>query len=89
MTSQATIDQIADAVAARLRPAIPIDVALWDAKACGAYIKKSGEYFRDHVATLPHFPPAIRIPSESGGRGHPLWRAIEVIEWVAKHREKT
>jgi hypothetical protein len=90
MTPEAeTIEKIAAAVAARMAPTIPIAVALWDTAACGAYLNRSPESFRERIAPRPDFPRAIRIPSETGGRGHPLWPAREVIQWASKYRERT
>lgn len=80
------IEKIADAVAARIKPAIPVDVDLWSAKELGAYFKVSERQARDRIAAMPGFPQPLRLPSPTG-RAHPRWKAAEVIAWAEGLRE--
>ena len=69
-----------------IQPQIPITVDLWDAKMVGAYLKVSPRQVTERYALLNGFPPAIRLPSQNG-RGHPRWKALEIIAWAEKHQE--
>jgi len=40
------------------------------------------------MVNMPGFPQAIRLPAPTGGRGNPLWKANEIVEWVYKFQEK-
>lgn len=82
------IDKLARAIAANLPAHIPIDVALWSAADCAAYLRISESSFYQRVAPLPGFPQAIRIPRADGHKGHPRWKAREVIEWAEQYQER-
>lgn len=82
------IDQLAAAVVDRLGRQIPIDVDLWGTAEVAAYLKLASKVVSERIVTLPGFPQAIRLPCKGGGRGHPRWKAIEVIAWVEKHQER-
>jgi hypothetical protein len=87
MTVEANvIEEIAAAIVGRIAPPIPLDVDLWSATEIGAYLKRDSRQVLERYAPLPGFPKAIRLPSP-GGRGQPLWKAIEIIEWATKHQE--
>lgn len=73
----------------RLSPRIPITVDLWSVREIAAYLKRSEAVVRERIVTLPGFPQAIRLPSQGNGRGQPLWKARQVIEWVEKHQERS
>ena len=88
MSEQFTIDQLAAAVANHMKSVIPLEVDLWSTVEIAAYLKKSPASVADRVVCLPGFPQAIRLPSATGGKGHPLWKAIEVIAWTEKHQER-
>lgn len=71
------------------RPPIPIDVALWSVAEIAAYLCVSDTQVRERYACRPDFPRAIRLPvTGSSGRGHPRWKASEVIEWAERHQER-
>lgn len=71
------------------RPAIPLDIALWDASEGAAYLRVSESQYKERYACRPDFPRAIRLPVEgSTGRGHPKWKALEVIEWAQRWQER-
>jgi hypothetical protein len=81
-----TIDQLAAAIAGKITPSIPINVALWDAETIGKFLHVSAAYVKSSYAPLPDFPKAHRLPS-ANGKGHPRWKAIQVIEWANKYQE--
>jgi len=85
---EALIDRIAAAIADRVAPPVPINVALWDAETIGSYLKMSASQVLQRFAPLPDFPKAIRLPTAGGGRSHPRWKANEVIEWAESHLPK-
>lgn len=82
------IDLLAAAVAAKVRPAIPIDIALWDIATIAAYLQRSENQVRERMACLPDFPKAIRLPSSTATRGHALYKAKEVIGWAARYQDR-
>lgn len=67
-------------------PQIPLSVDLWDARHAAAYLKVKPRQITERYALRPGFPPAIRLPTKNG-RGHPRWRAIDIIEWAEKHMD--
>jgi hypothetical protein len=85
---QILIERLAEEIAMRIRPAIPLSIDLWDAETIGAYLKKSSRQVRERYAPLPGFPQAIRLPSGGAEKSHPLWKALEVIKWAEKYQEK-
>lgn len=70
-----------------MRPTIPIEVALWDYEAIGAYLVRNPERVRTHIATQPGFPKPIRLPTINGTLGQPLFKAREVIAWAESFAE--
>ncbi len=89
MSETQLIYQLADEIAKRVVPAIPVSVQLWNAKLIGNYLRRSPAAVMERVVTLPGFPKPIRLPTQKeGSRGQPLWEASEVIAWVRSHKEK-
>jgi len=82
------IDQLATAIAQHMPTPIPLSVDLWGAKEIAAYIKLSERVVIERVVTVSGFPQAIRLPTQRGTKGHPRWKASEVIAWAEKHQEK-
>ena len=86
------IDQLAKAIAERVRPEIPLSIALWDAGMIAAYLTVSRRKVLEHYAAMPGFPQAIRLPSgrPSGKsvKSHPRWKAEEIIGWAEKLQER-
>lgn len=82
------ITQLAAAFAKQVRPAIPLDIDLWDIATIAAFFKRSEAQVRERMACLPDFPKAIRLPSSTGARGQALYPAREVIDWAKKYRDK-
>ncbi|WP_084663657.1 hypothetical protein [Pandoraea faecigallinarum] len=93
------VEHLAQSVADRISPALPLAIQLWNAKTIGSYLQRSPAVVLERVVTLPDFPTPIRLPSTraksksdanshvSGTMGQPLWKAIEVIAWVDSHRK--
>jgi hypothetical protein len=79
---------MAAAVAQHLQPAIPVNVDLWDVATIARVLKRSESQVRNRLICLPDFPKAIRLPVEGGGRGKPLYRANEVLEWTRKYQDR-
>ncbi len=89
--SDVNIEEFAKQIAGHVRPAVPIEHALWDTQDIAGYMRKSAQVVRERIACLPNFPQPIRVPSKRGDKmisGHPLWKAKEVIDWTESHREK-
>ena len=70
------------------RPLIPLSVDLWGPDEIAAYLKMARRTVSEKITKLPGFPQSIYLPSGGPGRGHPRWKAKEVIEWVQKYQEK-
>ncbi len=82
------IDQLACALAKHIKPTIPLNIDLWDINTIAEYLKRDSATVRERLACLPDFPRAVRLPSAKGHKAQPLYKAIEVISWVEKYREK-
>lgn len=80
------IDQIAAAVAARIKPELPISIDLWSSTELAAYFKQTPYHTLQRVASHPTFPRPVRIPTTQG-KGHPRWKAREVIAWAESFQE--
>lgn len=76
-----------EALLKRLQPHIPVTVDLWDAKTVAAYLKVAPRRVTEYYARLDDFPAPIRLPSATGGHGHPRWKAIDIIRWAEQHQE--
>jgi hypothetical protein len=87
MSETELITKLAAAVAGQLRPAIPLNIDLWDVSTIAQLLKRSDAQVRERIVCLPDFPKAIRLPSEKGS-GRPLWKAVEVLAWAEQYREK-
>lgn len=81
------IERLALAVAALVKPAIPLSVDLWDIATIAQYLKREPQVVRERMACLPSFPKAIRLPTKTG-RAQPLYNAQEVIKWAQSYQEK-
>lgn len=76
------IEQLATALAARVKPSIPLEVELWTVTDIGAYLKIAPNKVVERYASLPDFPKRIELPTSEGRKTHPRWLAREVIQWV-------
>ena len=82
------IDQLPAAVAAHVRPAISLDIALWDIATIAAYLNRTENQVHQRMACLPDFPKAIRLQSSTAARGQALYKAKEVIAWAAEYQDR-
>lgn len=82
------IAELARKIAELANPSIPLRVDLWGAKQIAAYLKVSPRQVLERYALLSGFPLPIRLPSATGKRGNPRWKAWEVIQWVESHQER-
>lgn len=86
------IEQLATAVARLVKPAIPVDIDLWDMTTIAHFLKRDSQVVRERMACLPSFPKAVRLPTMTGGgragRSQPLYWAKEIIAWAKSHQEK-
>jgi hypothetical protein len=79
---------VLERIARRLGGAIPLEIDLWSGDELAAYFKRDRRSVMEKIVCLPSFPRAIRLPSAIGGKGQPLWKAREVIEWAESYQEK-
>ncbi|HDR9153841.1 TPA: hypothetical protein QDB05_000261 [Burkholderia vietnamiensis] len=86
MSESELIERFVQELDKRLKPAIPIEVALWSTKEIGEYLQRPAQVVRERIASLPGFPEPIRLPSGDGGRSFPRWKAAQVIAWVESHQ---
>lgn len=87
MSDMAIVERLADAIERRIRPVVPLSVALWDIATVAAYLQRDPDSVRERIACLPDFPKPIRLPSATKRGGHPLYKAAEVIQWAESYRE--
>lgn len=81
------LEQLVAALEQLNKPAIPIEVDLWDMAMIAAYLKRNVQVVRERMSCLPDFPKAIRLPT-STGRTQPLYQAREIVAWARSHQEK-
>lgn len=82
------IDKMASAFAKHAKPTIPLHIDLWDIATIAMYLKRNETVVRERLACKPDFPAAIRLPTETGRRGHALYKAKDIIQWTEKYMEK-
>ncbi len=87
MSESDLIERLADELGKRLKPAVPLNVALWDIAIIAAYLQRDSDSVRERIACLPDFPTPIRLPSATKRGAHPLYKAVEVIAWAESYRE--
>lgn len=89
MNAEDLIEKLADAVLARIKPvikpAVPLDIALWDVTDIGTYLKVAPNKVVERYASLKDFPRPIRIPTAENRTTHARWLAREVIRFVEGH----
>ena len=61
---------------------------LWTTQHIADYIHRDVDAVRNRIINIPGFPQPIRLPTDSGTRGRPLWKSTEIKEWVSKFQEK-
>ncbi len=80
---------IAAAVAQHIKTfkqSIPLTVQLWTRADLSAYLNRK-ETALNKLICQPDFPERICLPAEQG-KSQPLWRAIDVINWVEIHQKR-
>lgn len=85
--SEIDYEKLADAIAQKLRLLPPADKVIWNADQCAEYLGISRRHYVDRVSKTWGFPAAIRLPTETGSRGHDRWYAADVQEWVSQHKK--
>ena len=80
-------EQIVDAIKEGIEQ-VPMSERLWRAKEIAVYMRRTERQVAERTVYLPGFPKPIRIPTGNGSKGHPLWKAREIVEWVEKHQER-
>lgn len=88
MSETEMIQRISAALAGQLQPPIPVQIDLWDVATIARVLKRSETQVRNRLICLPDFPKAIRLPVAGGGRGQPLYKATEVLEWAGKYQDR-
>lgn len=80
--------RLADLLEERIRPVLPLSVALWDIATIAVYLQRDPDSVRERIACLPDFPMPIRLPSTTKRGAHPLYKAAEVISWAEGYQRK-
>lgn len=62
----------------------PLRKILWDSKDCARYLRVSTRHFAEKLSYHHEFPKPVKLPSETGKRGHRRWYAKEVIQWLER-----
>ena len=78
---------IADSVVSQFAPRLPPSLSLWNASKVAEYLNVGARQVLERYSLMDGFPAAIRLPNPTGGRGHPRWKATEIIAWAAKYQE--
>ncbi|AOJ13647.1 hypothetical protein [Burkholderia vietnamiensis] len=89
MSATELIERFVQELDKRIKPAIPLEIALWSTKEIGEYLQRPAQVVRERIVTLPGFPESIRLPSGDGSRSFPRWKAAEVVAWVESHQGGT
>jgi len=76
------LEDLAAAIARHTARRIPLAVDLWSVSEIADYLKCSERYVLDNYAARTDFPSAVRLPGKGTRRGHPRYRAAEVIKWA-------
>jgi predicted DNA-binding transcriptional regulator AlpA len=85
--SEFDYDKLADTIAQKLRLLPPPDKIIWTGKQCADYLGISEKHFVDRLSKSFNFPEPIKLPSETGRRGHSRWYATEIMNWVSQHKQ--
>lgn len=80
-------ERLADEIAKKLRVLPPPEKVIWTPAQCAEYLGVSAQHFVNRVSKTFGFPTAIKLPSESGGRGHARYYAVDVQTWVSQQKK--
>jgi hypothetical protein len=59
---------------------LPLSVQLWNRARLGVYLARK-ETAINRLICQPGFPKCVYLPVDQG-RSQPLWKAMEIIQWV-------
>ncbi|SET61196.1 hypothetical protein SAMN05216412_11032 [Nitrosospira multiformis] len=79
ISNEERLFQILERIEQKLSPPALAKIALWNTDDIAVSLRRDRGTVMGRVVCLPSFPKAIRLPSATGGRGRPLWKAAEVI----------
>lgn len=82
------IPKLAAALAAQLRPPIPVSIYMWDVATVARVLEFSENQVQNRLTCLPDFPKAIRLPVAGSGRGQRRYRAAEVLKCIGKYQDE-
>lgn len=85
--SEIDYEKLADAIARKMAALAPPDKVIWTAEQCAEYLGISRRHYVDKVSKSWGFPAAIKLPTDTGSRGHDRWYAIDVQDWVSKQKK--
>ena len=75
-----SVNQLAEAISAQIRPEVPVEYAMWGIKKIAAWLDCSESKIRILVSQ-GDFPASYRIKG-----GYRRWRAKEIIQWAEQFR---
>jgi predicted DNA-binding transcriptional regulator AlpA len=84
--SEINYSELAKAIALELRALPSQDKIIWTAKQCAEYLGVSERHFVDRLSKSFGFPTPIKLPSDTGARGHSRWYEVELTAWVRKQK---
>lgn len=68
-------------------PQMPFEFVLWNAEDIAGYLRRtSPRVVTDRIVKHPDFPKPVR-PKFGQSTGHPLYKAIEVIQCIERFKE--
>lgn len=84
--SEIDYEKLAEAIAHKLSLLPPPDKIIWTAEQCADYLGVGRRHFVDRVSKQWGFPAAIKLPTDTGSRGHDRWYAADIQNWVSQHK---
>ena len=85
--SEIDYEKLATTISHKLSLLPPPEKIIWSAEQCAEYLGISRRHFVDRVSKIWGFPTAIRLPTDTGSRGHDRWYAIDVQNWVEQQKK--
>jgi phage pi2 protein 07 len=66
---------------------MPFELVLWSAEDIAGYLRRaSPRVVTDRIVTAPDFPKPVRL-TNGKSTSYPLYKAIEVVQYVEKFKE--
>ena len=78
------LELLANLIAERLPPPIPLSIQLWDGDQVARYLQMDARYVKEKLLVLPTAPAAIRI----NGKSNPKYKAMQIVAWAEAFQEK-